>query len=49
MESGIEYRLQDFCNWLGVKETRVKVILKPLIDEGKITVVGKNRDRRYKL
>jgi len=40
---------QDFCDLLGVKETRTKEILKPLISEGKIIVIGKNKDRRYKL
>jgi predicted HTH transcriptional regulator len=49
MSCGKEYRLQDFCDWLGLKETRTKEILKPLIDEGKIAVTGKNKDRRYKL
>jgi ATP-dependent DNA helicase RecG len=49
MSSGKEYRLQDFCDLLGLKETRTKEIIKPLIDEGKITVIGKNKDRRYKL
>jgi ATP-dependent DNA helicase RecG len=49
MISGKEYRLQDFCDLLGLKETRTKEILKPLIDEGKIIVIGKNKDRRYKL
>jgi predicted HTH transcriptional regulator len=44
-----EYRLQDFCDLLGRKETRTKEIIKPLIDEGKIVVTGKNKDRRYKL
>lgn len=49
MDEGKEYRLQDFCDLLGVKETRTKEILKPLILEGKIIVIGKNKDRRYKL
>ena len=49
MEAGKEYRLQDFCDLLGVKDTRTKEILKPLISEGKIIVLGKNKDRRYKL
>lgn len=47
--AGKEYRLQDFCDLLGVKETRTKEVLKPLISEGKIIVIGKNKDRRYKL
>ncbi|MCH4280971.1 hypothetical protein LQE94_13230 [Mediterraneibacter sp. NSJ-151] len=48
MEENKEYRLQDFCDLLGLKETRTKEILKPLISEGKISVIGKNKDRRYK-
>ena len=49
MEEGKEYRLQEFCELLGLKETRTKEILKPLISDEKISVIGKNKDRRYKL
>ena len=49
MEADKEYRLQDFCDLLGLKETRTKEILKPLISDGKIFAIGKNKDRRYKL
>ena len=49
MEEGKEYRLQEFCKLLGLKETRTKEILKPLISDEKISVIGKNKDRRYKL
>ncbi len=49
MEENKEYRLQDFCDLLGLKETRTKEILKPLISDGKISVLAKNKDRRYKL
>lgn len=49
MEENKEYRLQDFYDLLGLKETRTKEILKPLISDGKISVIGKNKDRRYKL
>ena len=49
MEENKEYRLQDFCDLLGLKETRTKEILKPLIFDGKISALGKNKDRRYKL
>ena len=48
MDTDKEYRLQDFCDLLALKETRTKEILKPLIVDGKIAVVGKNKDRRYK-
>lgn len=49
MKTDKEYRLQDFCELLGLKETRTKEILKPLILDGKLLVIGKNKDRRYKL
>ena len=48
MEGGKEYRLQDFCDLLGLKETRTKAVLKPLIANGKIIAIGNNKDRRYK-
>ena len=49
METDKEYRLQDFCKLLELKESRTKEILKPLILDGKFLVIGKNKDRRYKL
>jgi len=49
MEDDKEYRLQDICNLLELKVTRTKESLKPLILDGKISVIGRNRDRRYKL
>lgn len=49
METDKEYRLQDFCELLELKESRTKEILKPLILDGKLLVIGKNKDRRYKL
>lgn len=48
MEMDREYYLQNFCDLLGLKETRTKEILKPLIADSKIMVIGKNKDRRYK-
>ena len=49
METDKEYRLQDFCKLLELKESRTKEILKPLILDGKLLVIGKNKDRQYKL
>ena len=49
MEEGKEYRLQEFCELLGLRETRTKEILKLLISDEKISVIGKNKDQRYKL
>ena len=47
MEVGKEYTLKDFCDLLGVKETRTKAVLKGLSE--KIEAIGSNRDRKYKL
>ena len=46
MEEGKEYGIRDFCELLGLKESRTKDILKGLSDY--IEPVGSNRDRRYK-
>lgn len=46
MEDGKEYGIWDFCELLGLKESRTKDILKGLSDY--IEIVGSNRDRRYK-
>lgn len=47
IEADKEYRLQDFCDLFGLKETRTKAIIKPLINTGMIILSGKNKDRRY--
>ncbi len=46
MEEGKEYGIWDFCELLGLKESRTKDILKGLSD--KIEIIGSNRDRRYR-
>ena len=46
MEDGKEYGIWDFCELLGLKESRTKDILKGLSDY--IEVIDGNRDRRYK-
>ena len=47
MKQNSEYKLQNFCELLNLKESRIKSIIKPLIEEGAIICVGANRDRRY--
>lgn len=44
-----EYRLSEFCDLLGLKETRTKELLKGLIDAGFIEATGKNKTKRYRL
>ncbi len=46
MEEGKEYGIWDFCELLGLKESRTKDILKGLSEY--IDIIGSNRDRRYK-
>ena len=46
MEDGKEYSIWDFCNLLGLKESRTKDILKGLSDY--IESVGSNKDRKYR-
>ena len=43
----MEYRLIEFCELLSLKETRVKVLMKALIESGKVETLGANRNRRY--
>ena len=47
MKENSEYKLQDFCELLDLKESRIKTIIKPLIDAGAIVCMGANKDRRY--
>ena len=44
-----EYKASDFEELLNVRSTRIKELLKGLINQGKIERIGGNRDRRYKL
>ena len=46
MEDGKEYSIWDFCELLGLKESRTKEILKGLSDY--IEISGSNRNRRYR-
>ena len=39
----------DIAELLGVKSTRVKQLLKELIDEGTVVTEGSNRNRTYRL
>ncbi len=47
MEYGKEYVLQDFCELLGLKDSRTRVIVKGLVDDGIIEARGSNRSRIY--
>lgn len=49
MEAEQEYKIQEFCEVLHLKESRTKELLKALVVQGKIETIGSNKDRRYKL
>ena len=49
MHSGQDYTAADFCDILGVKISRTKVLLKELVELGKVEIVGSFRNRRYRL
>ena len=46
MEDGKEYSIWDFCELLGLKESRTKDILKGLLDH--IEIIGSNKARKYR-
>ena len=49
MHSGQDYTAADFCDILGVKISRTKVLIKELVELGKVEIVGSFRNRRYRL
>ena len=46
MEEGKEYGIWDFCELLGLKESRTKDILKRL--SAYIDTIGSNKGRKYR-
>ena len=48
MSDGREYRLDEIIPVVGVKVSRAKVLMNGLVEQGKVTTIGANRDRRYK-
>ncbi len=49
LTDNISAKSTDFAELLGVKSTRVKQILKEMLDEGTIVADGSNRNRTYRL
>ncbi len=47
MSDGKEYKMKEICDFLNLKETRTKELLKGLSEQ--IELIGSNKDRRYKL
>ena len=43
-----EYKTSDIAEFIGVKESRARVLVSELVNTGKIKAIGKNKGRRYK-
>ena len=48
MEPDREYRIAEIAEFLGVKETRARELMRELIRLQKIDAMGKNKGRRYR-
>lgn len=48
MEAGLEYPADSIAENVGLKASRTRELLKMLVDEDKIEVLGENRNRRYR-
>lgn len=48
MEPDREYRIAEIAEFLGVKETRTRELVRELIQLKKIEASGKNKGRRYR-
>ena len=48
MESDREYRVVEIADFLGIKETRARELIRELIRLEKISAVGQNKGRRYR-
>lgn len=49
MEPDKEYRIAEIAEFLGVKETRARELMRELIQIKKIEAIGKNKGRRYRM
>ncbi|HIY00788.1 MAG TPA: hypothetical protein IAA26_02925 [Candidatus Blautia faecipullorum] len=47
MDSGKEYKTSEIAAVLGVKESRARLLMNGLAEEGKIRAIGKNKGRKY--
>ena len=47
MDTGKEYRTSEIAVVLGLKESRARLLIKELVEMGKIRAVGKNKGRKY--
>lgn len=48
MEAGSEYRADQISEVVGLKASRMRQLLNMLVEDDKVEVTGKNRNRRYR-
>lgn len=48
MEPDREYRVVEIADFLGIKETRARELIRELIRLEKVSAMGKNKGRRYR-
>lgn len=48
MDPDREYRIVEIAEYLGVKETRARELVRVLVQLKKIEAIGKNKGRRYR-
>ena len=48
MQPDSEYKIEEVADWLKVGRTRTRILLKMLVEEGKILETGITKMKRYK-
>ena len=49
MQAGVDYRASEFEKLLGVKSSRIRMLLSEMADQGMIIAEGTNKQRVYRL
>ena len=47
MEDGQEYKADEIAKIVGLKSSRTRELLKILVDDDKLAIVGNKKNRRY--
>lgn len=48
VQPGKEYKSTEIAEWIGLKLSRTRDLLKVLTENGEVEAIGSNRNRRYK-
>ena len=47
METGREYKADEIAEIIGLKSSRTRELLKMLVDDNKLDIIGNKKNRRY--